>query len=180
MEKQNTPKPIDLIALLPRLFKQFKRLWLLVLALMVLLAGVNYLRARRSYVPMYESRATFSVSSGYGDEDIFSASYYYDNTAAKDLAAAFPHLLSTDMMRDQMLLQLNKSYINGPISAYSVADTNLFELRVRSASPQDAYDILNAVIVCYPKVAVMMVENPQVAVRQEPTVPTVPYNAFSG
>ena len=180
MEKQNNPKPIDLVALMPRLFKQLKRFWILVLALMVLLAGVNYFRARRSYVPMYESKATFSVSSGYGDEDIFAASYYYDNTAAKDLAAAFPHLLSTDMMRDQMLLQLNKSYINGSISAYSVADTNLFELRVRSSSPKDAYDILNAVIDCYPKVAVMMVENPQVAVRQEPTIPTVPYNSFSG
>mgnify|MGYP003291018940 CR=1 FL=1 len=180
MEKQNAPKPIDLIGLLPRLLKQLKRFWIFVLVLTVLLAGVNYIRVRRSYVPMYESKATFSVSSGYGDEDIFSASYYYDNTAAKDLAAAFPHLLSTDMMRDQMLLQLNKSYINGSISASSVADTNLFELRVRSSSPQDAHDILNAVIVCYPKVAVMMVENPQVAVRQEPTVPTVPYNTFSG
>ena len=41
MEKQNTPKPIDLIALLPRLFKQFKRLWLLVLALMVLLLNMK-------------------------------------------------------------------------------------------------------------------------------------------
>lgn len=180
MEKQNAPQPIDLMALMPRLFKQLKRLWILVLALTVLLAGVNYLRARKAYVPMYESKATFSVSSGYGDDDVFSASYYYDNTAAKDLAAAFPHLLSTDMMRDQMLLQLNKSYINGSVSAFSVADTNLFELRVRSSSPQDAYDILNAVIVCYPKVAVMMVENPQVAVRQEPTLPTVPYNSFSG
>ncbi len=180
MEKPNTPETIDLVALIPRMFKQLKRFWILVLVLMVLMSGVNYLRARRSYVPMYESKATFSVSSGYGEDDVFAASYYYDNTAAKDLAAAFPHLLSTDMMRDQMLLQLDKSYINGSVTASSVADTNLFELRVSSASPQDAYDILNAVIVCYPKVAVMMVENPQVAVRQEPTMPTVPYNTFSG
>lgn len=180
MEKQNAPAPIDLIALLRRFAKQLKRLWILVLILGVLLAGLNYFRTWRSYVPMYQAKATFSVSSGYGADDVFSSSYFYDNTAARDLAAAFPHLLSTDMMRDQMLAHLGTTYINGSISASAVADTNLFELRVNSSSPQDAYDILNAVIVCYPKVAVMMVENPQVAVRQEPVVPTAPYNPFNG
>ena len=180
MESRKAPAPIDLIGLLRRFFKSLRKLLLLVLALALLLAGLNYIRARRSYVPMYESKATFSVSSEYGSSDVFSSSYYYDNTAAKELAAAFPHLLNTDMMRDLMLVQLDASYINGTISATSVADTNLFELRVRSTSPQDAYDILNAVIDCYPQVAMMMVENPKVAVRQEPTIPTAPYNSFSG
>lgn len=180
MEKQKAPEKLDLIVMMRQLLKHLGRLWFLVLALTVLLGGLNYIRARRSYRPMYESKATFSVSSGYAADDIFSSSYYYDNTAAKDLAAAFPHLLSTDMMRDQMLNHLGTSYINGSISALSVADTNLFELRVSSSSPQDAYDILNAVIACYPKVAMMMVENPQVAVRQPPTVPVAPYNAFNG
>ena len=181
MEKQqNAPEKLDLLVILRQLLKQLGRLWILVLVLAVLLGGLNYLRVWRSYRPMYESKATFSVSSGYGSADIFSSSYYYDNTAAKDLAAAFPHLLSTDMMRDQMLTHLGTTYINGTVSASAVAETNLFELRVRSSSPQDAYDILNAVIDCYPKVAMMMVENPQVAVRQPPTVPAAPYNPFDG
>lgn len=180
MEKQQAPEKLDLIMMLRRLTKGLRRFWILVLVLAVLLGGLNYFRALRSYRPMYESKATFSVSSGYASDDIFSSSYYYDNTAAKDLAAAFPHLLSTDMMRDQMLAYLETTHINGTVSAYSVADTNLFELRVRSNSPQDAYDILNAVIHCYPKVAMMMVENPQVAVRQPPTVPAAPYNPFDG
>lgn len=180
MESNNAPAPIDLIGLLQQFTRSLRRLWFLVLALCVLLAGLNYLRLRRSHVPMYESRATFSVSSGYGGDDVFSSSYYYDNTAAKELAAAFPHLLSTDMMRDLMLEQLDAPYINGTVSAGAVADTNMFVLVVRSNSAQDAYDILCAVIDCYPKVAMMMVENPSVAVRQEPTLPTQPYNHFSG
>ena len=180
MEKINEPEKLDLLVLLRQLLKQLRRLWLLVLALAVLLGGLNYIRGLRGYQPMYESKATFSVSSGYGSDDIFSSSYYYDNTAARDLAAAFPHLLSTDMMRDQLLAHLGTTYVNGTVTASSVADTNLFELRVRSNSPQDAYDILNAVIECYPKVAMMMVENPQVAVRQPPTVPAGPYNSFDG
>lgn len=180
MEKATIPEKIDLIKILMHGFKHLRRLWPLVLALMLAMSGLNYVRAWRGYHPMYESKATFSVSSGYGSDDVFSSSYYYDNAAAKDLAAAFPHLLSTDMMRDQMLAYLETGYINGSITALSVADTNLFELRVRSSSPQDAYDILNAVIHCYPKVAMLMVENPQVAVRQPPTVPAAPYNPFNG
>lgn len=180
METDNEFEKIDLFAILRRFFKSLKKLWLLVLLLAVLLGSLNYIRAKRSYTPMYESRATFSVSSGYYANDIFSSSYYYDNSAAKELAAAFPHLLGTDMMQDLMKEHLGKTYINGSITATSVADTNMFELKVRSSSAQDAYDILCAVIDCYPQVAMIMVDNPQAVIRREPTLPTAPYNSFSG
>ena len=47
--KSNAPAPIDLVALWNRFAKSLKRTWILVLALAVLFAGVNYVRARRSY-----------------------------------------------------------------------------------------------------------------------------------
>ncbi len=178
MENEQQLEPMDLVPMLKRFFKSLRLLWVLVLTLTVLLGGFTFLRARSRYVPMYESRAVFSVTSGYGEGDVFTSNYHYDNAAASTLAAAFPHLLNTDMMRDLMLAELDKSYINGNITATSVADTSLFELRVRSSSPQDAYDILCAVIECYPQVAMIMVENPSVIIRQEPTIPTQPYNSF--
>ena len=180
MESEKAPETLDILGIIARFLKSLRRLWILVLILPVLLGGLNYFRLKRSYVPMYEAKAVFSVSSGYGADDVFSSSYYYNNAAASDLAAAFPHLLNTDMMRDQIMAHLGTSYINGSITSGAVADTNLFELRVRSRSAQDAYDILLAVIECYPKVAMIMVENPNVAMRQEPTLPTAPYNSFSG
>lgn len=180
MESDKMPENLDLTGIALRFFKSLRRLWVLVPVLALLLGGGNYLRKSRSYTPMYEAKAVFSVSSGYGTDDVFSTSYYYDNAAAADLAAAFPHLLDTDLMRDLMLAQLGTDWINGSISPSAVADTNLFELRVRSNSPQDAFDILQAVIDCYPRVAAIMVENPQVAIRQEPTLPTEPCNSFSG
>lgn len=180
MESGNTPEPIDLTDLIHRFCKSLAKLWPLTLALAIIFGCFNFIRAKSTYTPRYESKATFSVSSGYGDDDVFSYSYHYDNTAAKELAAAFPHLLNTDMLRDLMLEQLGTSYINGTITATSVAETNMFELCVRSSSPQDAYDILCSVIDCYPKVAMIMVENPSVIIRKEPTVPTTPYNSFDG
>ena len=65
--------------------------------------ALAYVRAYRAYVPMYEARARFTVNSGVASDDIRSSgSSWYDNKAAEELAAAFPNILSTDIMRDLM------------------------------------------------------------------------------
>ena len=53
------------------------------------------------------------------------------------------------------------------------------QLTVTSSDPQDAYDILNAVLVAYPKAAVYLVSNPAIEIRQEPAVPTQPINQYT-
>lgn len=180
MESQNHEETIDLFDLARRFWKALRSLWILVLALAIVFGGFLYLRAKRNFSPVYESRALFSVTSGYGEGDIFTYSQYYDSAAAQDLVDSFPHLLSTDVMKDQIMAKLGKTYINGSISAESIADTNLFQVKVRSSSAQDAYDILCAVIECYPNVAVYMVDNPLLVIREEPILPTSPTNSFSG
>lgn len=177
-EETNTVRQIDLTDLWLRFYKSLRRFWLLVLIPAVLFSAVWVIRGKASFAPRYEAKARFSVSSAYNSDDIFSSGYY-DNYAAQQLADAFPHILSTDLMRDLMLQQLDKGYINGSIRASSVANTNMFVLTVNSGSAQDAYDILCAAIDCYPQVAVYMVDNPQVIIRQAPTVPTAPVNSFS-
>ena len=177
-EHQKTREGATALELAERFLRQLRRLWALVLALTVLCGGVLAVRARGQFVPRYEAKARFSVSSSYDGDDIFSASYY-DNAAAQQLAAAFPHMLSMDLMKDLMLEHLDKSYINGIITPYSVVDTNMFVLTVSSSDPQDAYDILVAVIECFPQVAVYLVDNPRVDVLEQIRVPTQPVNSFS-
>lgn len=178
MESEKTPEKIDLIRYVNRFFKAFGKLWLVVLLLTALGAGANYIWARSSFIPMYESKAIFSVSSGYAVDDIFLNSYYYDTLAANQMVSSFPSMLSTDIMRDLMMEYLGTNYINGNISASSVAETNLFELKVSSNDPQDAYDILCAVIECYPQAMVYTLDNPQLIIRQNPTLPESPVNSF--
>lgn len=177
-EYQKQPEQLDITDMVERFLRQLVRMWALVLAVTMLCSVVLAVRARRQYVPMYEARARFSVSSAYDGDDIFSAAYY-DNAAAQQLASAFPHMLSMDLMKDLMLEALDKSYINGTITPYSVADTNMFVLTVSSTDPQDAYDILMAVIECFPQVAIYMVENPRVDVLEQVQMPTAPVNGFS-
>jgi len=177
-EYQKQPEQLDITDMVERFLRQLVRMWALVLAVTVLCSVVLAVRARRQYVPMYEARARFSVSSAYDGDDIFSAAYY-DNAAAQQLASAFPHMLSMDLTKDLMLEELGKPYINGTITPYSVANTNMFVLTVSSTDPQDAYDILMAVIACFPQVAIYMVENPRVDVLEQVQMPTAPVNGFS-
>lgn len=179
MEADKNQNYIDISELLSRFFRELKKLWLPAIIVTAAFAALFAVRAKMNYTPMYQSRAMFTVSSGYSSDDILSYSYYYDNEAAKQLAAAFPYMLGTDVMNELVRNELGVSYINGSIRAEAVADTNLFILTVTSSDPQDAYDILEAVIASYPRVALYMVDYSQVIMKSEPTVPTAPYNSFS-
>lgn len=170
---------IDLSELLTRFFRELKALWLPVILVTAAFAALFAVRAKLNFVPMYQSKAMFTVSSGYSSDNIMSYSYYYDNEAAKQLAAAFPYMLGTDVMNELVRQELGTSYINGTIKAEAVADTNLFILTVNSSSAQDAYDILQAVIKSYPRVALYMVDYSQVIMKSEPTLATAPYNSLS-
>lgn len=179
MEAGKDQNYIDISELLSRFFRELKKLWIPAIIVTAAFAVMFALRAKMNYTPMYQSRAMFTVSSGYSSDDILSYSYYYDNEAAKQLAAAFPYMLGTDVMNELVKNELGVSCINGSIRAEAVADTNLFILTVTSSDPQDAYDILEAVIASYPRVALYMVDYSQVIMKSEPTVPTAPYNSFS-
>ena len=179
MEAGKNQNYIDISELLSRFFRELKKLWIPAIIVTAAFAVLFALRAKMNYTPMYQSRAMFTVSSGYSSDDILSYSYYYDNEAAKQLAAAFPYMLGTDVMNELVKNELGVSYINGSIRAEAGADTNLFILTVTSSDPQDAYDILEAVIASYPRVALYMVDYSQVIMKSEPTVPTAPYNSFS-
>lgn len=173
------PTPIDLVELWKQCLRVFNRIWLVVLVLGILGGSFFFLRAKKAFVPMYESKALFSVNSGQSSDDIFTANYY-DNAAAKQLAEAFPYMLSTDLMQDMMKQELGKPYINGSITPSALASTNLFSLSVRSSSPEDAHKILWATIEVFPQVATYMVDYPQIIILEEPSLPENPYNSFNG
>ena len=169
---------IDLFEILGRMKKYIRSSWYVPLVLSVIFAGFFWFSAKRAYVPMYQSRAMFSVSSGYRAEDIFNSSYY-DNSAAQQLATAFPYIISTQVMQDLMKEHLGTNYINGTVTCNAVAGSNMFTLTAKSSSPEDAQKILRAAIDVFPQVAVYVVDNPQLIIRDEPSFSDVPVNSFS-
>lgn len=178
LDKQEQ-EPIKLLNLAIRYKNVFVNLWPIILVLAVLLGTFTTIRDKRAFVPMYEAKAIFTVDAGYNPGDIFGTAAYYDQYAAEQLAAAFPRLMTTDMMRDLVNQQVPKGYANGTPNAVAVADSNMLRLTVTSNDPQDAYDYLVALIDCFPRVAGNMVENPKVKIVSNATVPTQPINSFN-
>lgn len=173
----NPPAPIDLLGLIARFLKVFRKLWLIPLLLAVLLGCKDYFSSQIHYTPTYRCDCLFSVGSAYSSDNIFSGNTFYsDSDAAQTMAKTFPTLLSMDYMKDLILAQLDKPYINGSITADFLEGTNLVQLTVTSSNAQDSYDILNAVLAVYPQAAVYLVDNPSLIIRQEPAVPTTPIN----
>lgn len=184
MEEKNKeaqlPQTIDLAPLLLGFLRQLKRLWWLVVLLAVLGGGLSWLRASRQYVPMYRAEAmlTATISTG-STTDLITSTYRYNNEAAQQAAGTFPALLGSDAMTERLKLALGTDRINGSISTTSVAGTNFLVLSVTSSNPQDAYDILCAVLEVYPQVSRLVIGDTQLAIAAEPSVPTEAYNPFS-
>ena len=174
---QNEEK-FDIIAIAERFLSVLSKFWILVLILALVFSGSTYLKERRSFRPRYQCSAIFAVVSS-EDRDPFSGAYYIDSVTAKHVATTFPYLLETDFMRDLIAGQLESGVINGSIRASAIENTNMVEISVTSSDPQDAYDVLQAVLAAYPRAAVYMVDCPTLVIREEPVVPTMPINRFS-
>lgn len=177
--ERQTIEPFYLLNLMIRFKNAFLQMWILLVVLSILLGALSWYRGKNSFVPMYTTKAIFTVDAGQAPDDIFGTGAYYDQYAAQQLAASFPVILGTEMMRDLVIQELERGYINGQASARAVAGSNMLVLTVTGNNPKDIYDYLNAIIKCYPQVAVFMVDNPQVKIVTRPEIPKEPYNGFN-
>lgn len=180
MENEKDLEQVDVLRYLLRFLKTLRWTWLPILVLALLFGGYRYLRAARSFTPVYEAKAILSVSSGYNTGNVIYDTSFYDASAAQQVVETFPNLLSTDFMWDLIMAELGTNSIPGSISAKSIAETNMFELRVSGSNPDKLCDVLNAVVNAYPKASVFLVDNSQIRVLEAPETPTKPSNSFSG
>ena len=179
--EQESENVIDLSTLFRNFFRIFfRRLWVVILAAAIGGSAMGY-RSYKAYTPYYEAKAIFAVSAGYTYAlDVQSYSTYYDTTAARQVVSTFSDIISTEAMRELIAQSLGKDTFNATISASLAAEnSNLFALTVRSSDPQEAYDVLNAVMENYPRVAAMVLGDTRIYVIEEATVPASPANSRS-
>lgn len=159
--------------------KGARKLWWLCVVLAVLIGGFRYVSDYRSYVPMYRSSATFTVSSQSAQptiSGISSYSFYYDASATSQLTETFPYILQCNILQDAIVNDLDVSYMPASLSASSVPGANLFTLTSTGTDPQMAYDVLISAIENYPDAAKYVVGNIKFDMIETPVVATSPYN----
>ena len=139
---------IDLIKAVEDFLHGLKKLWLLILALIVLGAGVSYFRTTYTYTPQYVASATMAVTGPGGE---------YSGTATQ-MAEIFPYILSSGVLQDVVAREMGMDYVPGSVSAQAEEGTNLLTMSVTSNDAQMAYDVLHKMIECYPEVAEILDE----------------------
>lgn len=177
---QETEAKIDIFEILYDYLRGLKKIWWLIPAFVCLFGGLLYARDVRRYQPMYKSQASFTVSTAGTAGNSYSYSFYYDSSTVKQMASTFPYILESNLLTDLIKNDLGVEYINGAISASAIADSNLFTLTVTSSNPQDAYDILEAVISHYSEVSAYVIGDTQLNMIEAPKLAEAPYNEKDG
>ncbi len=158
--------------------KAVKKFWWVCVAFAVLLGGYSFYDGYTNYTPKYQAYATFTVSTQNSSSvnGISAYSFYYDASAANQLAKTFPYLLQTNILKDAIKEDLDVEVLPASLSAQSVAGSNIFTLSSTGLDPQLTYDVLVSTIDNYPAVAKYVVGNIKLDVITAPAVPNAPYN----
>lgn len=176
MENERTePRKIDIFILLEDFLRQARRICLLGLALVVLCSGFWTLRQKMSYREVYEAYASFTVRVA---NPLYGSISSYNDKTAQVMADTFPSMLTSDLLRGKVMEHLGISGVPS-MTVSATAQSSILTLRVRDSDPQRAYDVLNAVIACYPEVSEFVVGATALVLLDESGVPAAPINSFS-
>lgn len=169
---------LDLGVIIHDMIRGFLKYWYIVLALVLVLGLKGMYDSISGYVPFYRCEASFTVVAPESENEDYSSSPYYDRSAVSQMVATFPHLLSTDLLRERIREDLGRNYA-ASVRASSLAESNLFTLTVTSRDPHEAYDVLVAVVNNYPEVSAMVMGEVQLNMIDPPRLPSEPYNQMS-
>lgn len=166
---------IDLIVLVRNFAKLLWRHWWLPVLLALVCGVCSYVYTWKHYTPMYraEVSTTVMVAATANNE---SYGFYYDNSAANQLAKTFPYILSSQLLMDALKEDMGVETINGSLAVSMVEGSNMLTLSVTSPDPTSAKEILESVLRVYPEVARVVIGNIELHLIDTPTVPLEPCN----
>ena len=149
----------------------------LYLALISIVGTICFFVARFRYSPYYEAYTTFTVNT------VSTVNYNtrgQKNNATQKMGQIFPYILTSDALKGLVVEDLGFDERQGmpaQILASVVSDTNLVTLKVRSADPQIAYDVLRSVLRNYPSISELAIGDVQLKQMDESGFPTAPANS---
>lgn len=165
----NLPK-IDLIFVIRIWLRYARRFWALALVLMLLCSVVLGINGYRAYTPVYEARMSFTVRTA---NPLYAGIKSYNNATANQLHATFPYILRSAILQQRVREHLGVSWIPN-VSATVLENSNIFTMTVRHSDPEWAYQVLQAVVECYPQVADYVVGATELVILDDSGVPQRP------
>lgn len=176
-ETLSEEKLIDITEILGDYLRIFHKMWLWLLIFALLGSVVFYVRARFSYSPIYTASATFTINMQKEQQSAgtTSATAFYDNTTAKQMAETFPYILTSGVLKRKVAKDMGTSAI-GNIQASVAENTNLFTISVTDSDAERAYATLQSVIKNYPEISEVIVGKTYMEMLDETGIPPYPDN----
>ena len=170
-DSNNSEKKIDITTYIEDFIKGLKKLWWIILILMVLLSGYSFIKSRFVYTPHYVAYATFSIQSD------------SNSITAEQLSKTFPYILTSTTLNNLIAEDLGLTYVPGTISADAIENSNIFILKVTGQDPELIYKVLKSTIDNYPKVAEYAIGKTNLQLMDESGIPKEPsgksYTSYS-
>ena len=173
--EETTLKKLDFSKVFAGLLQCVKRLWWLALLMIFIGAAASTFLSYRSYTPVYEASMTFTVRV---TNPLYASVSAYNSKTAEQMEKTFPYVITSPAMKQKVMDYLDISYMPG-VTATALENSNIFTMKVRDSDPERAYEILNAVVACYPEVAEFVVGPTVLVALDESGVPKTPVNAFN-
>lgn len=157
---------IDIINVVADFLYGLKKLWLVILILIIACALRSYFATSFSYTPQYVASATMSVTTSSGGGS------YMDTESAQQMAEVFPYVLTSGVLEDVVADAMGMDHLPGSISVEAEEGTNLLTISASSDDPQMAYNLLHAVIDNYPAVGEFVFGETRLEILDETGIPS--------
>ena len=167
---------IDIIICIKDYFNVLLKLWLPIVILVVLFAGLLGFRAYRGYTPVYTASSTYAINIQDGSS---SSKRFYNNSTAEQMAKTFPHILTSGVLQRKVAADMGVEGVPGVIAASVEPNTNFLTIAVTSDDPDTAYNVLQSVVNNYPSVSEVIIGKVDMELLDETGIPAEPDNTRS-
>ena len=147
-----------------------RKFWAVILAA-IIFACCGYIFKDATYQPVYSTSTTLVVmQSG-------STSVFGNRNAANSLAGSLSKLLNGEMLRRTIAQDLGVKTINGSITANTIGETNLVEVKAESSDTGMAFRVLKSAMNHYNDLGSRSLGKISVSVLYPAVAPTRPINS---
>ncbi len=164
-EALNEMEKIDITAFVDDFFNALKKLWIVVLVLILGMTAFSYFRTSDTYISAYKAEATVAV---YTSDDGTTT----NSRSAQQLGTVFPYILTSGVLKDVIREDMGVSTLPSNIKVTNVEGTNLLTISVSSSDPKLSYNTLLSIIKNYPKVAEYVVGYTVMEIVDDSGIPT--------
>ena len=174
MDRQGQTWLESLRFLIPTVVTDILHRWMDIVLVALIAVMVAYVYLTLTWVPEYSMKATYAImtkaTTGYETYSTGSVSY--------TVATTFQYLIDSEILQDDVAEALGMETLEGTISTEILEDTNVLYLTVTAGSPRDTYNIMQAVLDCYPDLVEVVLGSITLDVIEEPVIPTSPSNSI--